>query len=146
MGERNERRKRVGSWLTRNPSFLLLRFEGDDYVFRRLVTQGLYGVFLLKFRRSGLEGHFLSALFGPGFDGDGFRINSFEFCERLTDVRLTASSGDSCHAHRVGGRRLLVFGKADADKQQREYRSDYVYHFHVFVWLMVFSASGQPAT
>ncbi len=130
--------------LTRSPSFRLLRFEGDNHVFFRLVAQGLHGVFLLKFLRSGLEGHFLSALLSSGFDGDGFRINPFEFRERLTDVRLTTSSGDSCHAHRVGGR-LLIFGKADADKQQREYRCEYVYNFHVFVYRMVFSASGQPA-
>ena len=123
--------------LTRSPSFLLLRFEGDDDVFCRLVTQGLHGVILLKFGRSGFEGHFLGAFLFSGFNGDGFGVNPFEFCERLTDVRLTTSSGDSCHAHRVGGRFLVVRGKAEADKQQRKDRCDDVCHFHVFFWLIV---------
>ncbi len=58
--------------LTRGSSFLLLRFEGDDHVFGRLVAQGLHGVRLLKFLRSGFKGHFLGALFFSGFNGDGF--------------------------------------------------------------------------
>jgi hypothetical protein len=124
---------RVCRWLTRRPLFFLLRFEGDDHIFRSLVAQGLYGVLLLKFAGSGLESHLLGAFLFSVSDGDGFRVNPFEFCERLTDVRLTSSSGDSCHAHLVGGRRLLVTGKAESDKQQRKHRCQQVNHSHVFV-------------
>ena len=120
----------AGAWL-----LLFLRFEGDDHVFRRLVAQGLYGVFLLKFSRGRFEGHLLGSLFGSGFNGDGGLINTFEFCERLTDVRLTTCSGDSGHTHRVGGR-ALVIGETDGGEQQRDHRCQNVCDFHVVGWLV----------
>jgi hypothetical protein len=115
--------------------FLFLRFEGHDHILLGVCAERLDGVFLLNFSGGGFEGHLLGSFLLSGFNGDTGFISTFEFCERLTDVRLTTCSGDSGHTHHVGGR-ALVIGKADAAEQQRYHRCNYMGDFHLVEWLV----------